>query len=109
MLVSATLRSEEYQLLEASDGEETLALARSEHPDLILLDIAMPKIDGFEVCGRLKSDPDTNRIRVVMLTARVQEAERLRGEEVGADGYFTKPFSPLALLHRISEVLGEGG
>lgn len=107
MLVSATLRSEDYQLLEASDGEETLALARSEHPDLILLDISMPQVDGFEVCRRLKSEPDTNGIRVVMLTARSQEAERLRGEEVRADGYFTKPFSPLALLHRISEVLGE--
>ena len=107
LLVSATLRSEEYELIEASTGEETLALARSDHPDLVLLDIAMPRIDGFEVCKNLKSDPETKDIRVLMLTARTQDAERRRGNEVGADGYFTKPFSPLALLRKIGEILGE--
>jgi len=105
MLVNATLRSDEYELLEASDGEETLALAHSVHPDLILLDVAMPKLDGFQVCKRLKEDPDTRGIYIIMLTARVQDGDRQRGEEAGADEYFTKPFSPLALLDRISAVL----
>lgn len=105
LLVNATLRRDEYELVEASDGEETLALARAEAPDLILLDIAMPKLDGFEVCRRLKSDPATREIRVIMLTARTQEADLERGKAVGADGYFTKPFSPLALLAKIGEML----
>jgi two-component system phosphate regulon response regulator PhoB len=106
LLVNATLRRDSYQLMEAVDGEQTLEVARAEHPDLILLDVGMPKLDGFEVCRRLKSDPDTGAIHIVMLTARAQAAERELGDEVGADGYFTKPFSPLALLDTISDVLG---
>ncbi len=105
LLVNATLRSDEYEIIEASDGLETLALAAKERPDLILLDIGMPKVDGFEVCRRLKKDPSTAEIRVIMLTARAQDADRRRGDEVGADGYFTKPFSPLALLDKITDVL----
>ena len=106
LLVNATLRRNTYRLMEAADGEQTLEVARKEHPDLILLDIGMPGVDGFEVCRQLKADPDTGAIHILMLTARVQEAERERGEAVGADGYFTKPFSPLALLETISDVLG---
>jgi two-component system alkaline phosphatase synthesis response regulator PhoP len=106
LLVNATLRSDEYELIEASNGEEALALAQKEKPDLILLDVAMPKLDGFQVCRQLKSDPATNFIHVIMLTARAQETDRQRGEEAGADDYFTKPFSPLALLDKISDVLG---
>jgi CheY-like chemotaxis protein len=105
LLVKATLRSDEYELVEAADGEETLALAHEQNPDLILLDIAMPKVDGFEICQRLKTDPATRRIQIIMLTARTQEADLERGKTVGADGYFTKPFSPLALLEKISEIL----
>ena len=79
--------------------------ARQELPDLILLDVTMPKVDGFEVCRRLKADPKTKDIRIIMLTARAQDADREQGETLGADGYFTKPFSPLALLGKIGEVL----
>ena len=106
LLVNATLRRDTYTLMEAVDGQQTLQVARTEHPDLILLDVGMPLMDGFEVCRQLKSDPETGRIHIVMLTARAQEAERRRGDAVGADGYFTKPFSPLALLNTISDVLG---
>jgi len=105
LLVNATLRSDAYELIEASDGEEALTLARQELPDLILLDVTMPKVDGFEVCRRLKADPKTKDIRIIMLTARAQDADREQGETLGADGYFTKPFSPLALLGKIGEVL----
>ena len=105
LLVNATLRSDEYELVEAADGEETLALARAQTPDVILLDIAMPRLDGFEICRQLKSDPGTRGIRIIMLTARTQEADLERGKAVGADGYFTKPFSPLALLEKIGEML----
>ena len=106
LLVNATLHSDEYDLFEASDGEETLALARREHPDLVLLDVKMPKVDGYEVCRQIKADPETSSIQVIMLTARAQEADRQSGREAGADDYFTKPFSPLALLDKISKVLG---
>jgi len=106
LLVNATLRRDTYTLMEAMDGEQTLQVAREEHPDLILLDVGMPLLDGFEVCRQLKADPETDDIHIVMLTARAQEAERKQGDAVGADGYFTKPFSPLALLDTISNVLG---
>ncbi|HLH23721.1 MAG TPA: response regulator [Chloroflexota bacterium] len=106
-LVTATLADEtRYQILEASDGAEALRLARAERPAMMLLDVNMPEIDGFEVCRVLKSDPETHEIVVVMLTAMAQTADRERGAAVGADGFFTKPFSPLALLEKVEEVLG---
>ena len=75
---------------------------------MILLDVAMPNspIDGFEVCRQLKSDPATQNIRIVMLTSRVQEVDRQLGKQVGADDYFTKPFSPLQLMNKVEELLG---
>ena len=106
LLVNATLKRDSYLLMEAVDGEQTLAIARAERPDLILLDVGMPKLDGFEVCRQLKADPETGAIHIVMLTARAQEAERQQGSAAGADGYFTKPFSPVQLLDTISDVLG---
>ena len=105
LLVNATLRRDTYTLMEAVDGQQTLEVARKERPDLILLDVGMPLLDGFEVCRQLKSDPETDTIHIVMLTARAQETERQLGDAAGADGYFTKPFSPLALLNKISDVL----
>lgn len=102
LLVHATLRNDAYELIEAADGEEALVLARSERPDLILLDVAMPRLDGLEVCRQLKSDPSTQGIQIIMLTARPLDP---LGERLGADGYFTKPFSPLALLAKIGDVL----
>ena len=105
-LVAVTLEDSRYRFLEAADGKEGLEIARREKPDLILLDVAMPEVNGFGVCQQLKADPETRDIVVVMLTALAQEADRLRGWEVGADGYFTKPFSPTALLDKVGEVLG---
>ena len=107
-LVTATLADEtRYQILEAGDGVEALSMARAEHPALLLLDVNMPEMDGFEVCKALKSDPATRSIVVVMLTAMAQPADRERGLSAGADGFFTKPFSPLALLEKVEEVLGD--
>ena len=104
-LVAVTLQDSRYRFLEAASGKEGLEIARREKPDLILLDIAMPEMNGFDVCRRLKADPETRDTAIVMLTAMAQEADRLRGWEVGADGYFTKPFSPMALLDKVGEVL----
>ena len=108
-LVSATLGDDDrYGILLAGDGEEALAIARTEKPDVVFLDIMMPKMNGFEVCRQLKSDPATSSIVVVMLTAVAQDADRCRDQQVGADDYFTKPFSPTALLDKVEEVLGLG-
>lgn len=104
-LLEATLAGEDYQVLEAIDGPEALQIARKEHPDLIFLDIRMPGMDGYEVCRALKADPQTTRIAVVFLTALAQEVDKERGRAAGADDYFTKPFSPLALLRKVEEVL----
>ncbi len=107
-LVEVTLRIGDFEISQAADGDQALALARLERPDLILLDVAMPNspIDGFEVCRQLKSDPATHAIRIVMLTSRVQDVDRQLGQQVGADDYFTKPFSPLQLMNKVEELLG---
>ena len=106
MLVSATLGGDDrFSLILARDGEEALARAQSEKPDLVFLDVMMPKMDGFEVCRRLKSDDATSHMKVVMLTALAQEYDRKKAEEVGADFYFTKPLSPTALMEKVDELL----
>jgi CheY-like chemotaxis protein len=105
-LVGTTLGEEEFELLEAQDGEEAVSLAREKHPDLVLMDVRMPRLDGFEACRRLKKDPATRGIPVIMLTAAADESSQATGKQVGADGYITKPFSPLALLNRVYQVLG---
>lgn len=104
-LVGTTLGSSDFTLLHAADGDEALDVARREHPALILLDINMPRRNGFEVCRALKDDPNTARIKVVMLTARANQADREQGRQVGADDYFVKPFSPLQLLDKVYALL----
>jgi two-component system phosphate regulon response regulator PhoB len=104
-LISTTLGTGDFDLLQALDGQEALELAQRERPDLILLDINMPRLDGFQVCEQLKQDPQTAGIKVVMLTARGSEADRARGRECGADDYFVKPFSPIQLLNKVYALL----
>lgn len=107
-LVSAALtRKPTYQLIVARDGEEAMRVAHERLPDLLLLDVSMPKYGGLEVCKALKEDPDTSHIKIVMLSALAQEGDRQRALEAGADGYITKPFSPAALLAKIEDYLGQ--
>ena len=106
-LVAATLKGGSYQLLQAADGGKGLALARETRPDLIFLDVNMPVMDGVSVCEALKADPQTQSISVIMLTALGQDVDKERARRAGANGYFTKPFSPLSLLRKVDEVLGE--
>ena len=107
LLASATLGGDDrYSLLLARDGREALRRAQEEKPDLVFLDIMMPEIDGFEVCSRLRSSDATADVKVVMLTALAQESDRKRADEVGADYYLTKPFSPRALKQKVDELLG---
>lgn len=103
-LVALTL-GDDYDIYYASDGEEAVQVARREHPDLMFLDVMMPKLDGFEVCRLLKSDPATAETIIIMLSARGQDGDKRLGQEAGADHYFVKPFSPLTLLNKVNEVL----
>jgi two-component system, OmpR family, phosphate regulon response regulator PhoB len=105
-LVRMTLDSGDYQIIEASEGLEALDLAREYHPDLVLLDVMLPDLSGMDVCRKIKDDPDLAATTVVMLTARAQTSDVGDAEEAGADGYFTKPFSPIALTRKVESILG---
>ena len=104
-LIRTTLGTEHFELLQAVDGEEALHLARQQHPDLVVLDVNMPKLDGFEVCRHLKTEPETSFIKVVILSARGADTDRARGREVGVDAHFIKSFSPIQLLNKIYALL----
>jgi two-component system, OmpR family, alkaline phosphatase synthesis response regulator PhoP len=104
-LVSYNLNKEGYRVVCVSSGEEALAAARRDLPDLILLDLLLPNVDGLEVCRRLKADPRTQHIPVLMLTAKSEEADVVTGLEFGAEDYVTKPFSPRVLVARVKTVL----
>jgi two-component system phosphate regulon response regulator PhoB len=104
-LVRYNLRKEGYEVLSATSGEQALAEARSTLPDLIVLDLLLPGVDGLDVCRLLKSDPRTARIPVIMLTARTEESDVVTGLELGADDYITKPFSPRVVSARVKAVL----
>ncbi|MBI4467352.1 MAG: response regulator [Acidobacteria bacterium] len=102
-------RGGQWQVVQASDGEECLALARRERPDVILLDAMMPKLDGFQTCQRLKASAATKDIPVIFLTASVQEWETKRGLALGAIGYLYKPFDPLQLRQQVLDLLAQAG
>ncbi len=99
------LEATNYEVIEASDGEEGLNKARFERPDLIILDLMLPKIDGFKVCRMLKFDERHREIPIIMFTARAQMQDEKLGRETGADAYITKPFEPKVLLGKIKELL----
>ena len=104
-VVSYNLEKEGYQVLLAKDGEEALELARGSGPDLVLLDLMLPKMDGLEVCRQIRSDSKISRLPIIMLTAKTQETDRVVGLEMGADDYIPKPFSPRELVARVKAVL----
>jgi CheY-like chemotaxis protein len=106
LLVVMTLRKEGYRIVEAQDGAEALALARSEQPDVVILDASMPELSGFEVCEALRADASIARQPyVLMLTAAGQDDDRRRAGVVGVDAFKTKPFSPSALRQHVREVV----
>lgn len=104
-MVKMRLEANNYLVLTAYDGQEGLEKARKEKPDLIILDLMLPKMDGYKVCRMLKFDEKYKNIPIIMFTARAQESDKKMGEEVGADAYITKPFEPQALLDKIKELL----
>lgn len=103
----ALKRAGEWQVVLASDGEECLEMARRERPDVILLDVMMPKLDGFAVCQQLKADPALQGIPVIFLTASAQESQTQRGLAIGAIGYLHKPFDPLQLGQQVKDLLAK--
>ena len=103
-LVHATLEREEIRIFEASDGEDAWEIICEDQPDLVLLDIGLPDVDGFELCNRTRACPELDSVRIVMLTAYGSPEDRQRGLEAGADGYFAKPFSPVQLLDRVRDI-----
>ena len=105
-LVRFRLEQDGYEVLSAPDGETALDLALARTPDLALLDVMMPRLDGYELTRRLRHHGPTAAIPIILLTARVQEPDAERGFEAGADDYVTKPFSPSALGERVQAALG---
>ena len=99
------LEARDYTVVAAYDGETGYQKALAEKPDLVILDLMLPKIDGYKVCRMLKFDEKYKNIPIIMFTARTQESDRQLGKEVGADAYITKPFEPAALLSKIKELL----
>ena len=104
-LLRYNLTKEEYRVSLAGTGEDALAGARARPPDLVLLDLMLPGVDGLEVCRRLRADPATREIPIVMLTAKGEEVDVVTGLELGADDYITKPFSPRVVIARVRAVL----
>ena len=105
-IVKYKLESAGFEVLTALSGADALKIAKEASPELIFLDIMMPGINGYEVCAQLKKDPATKDIIVIMLTAKGQEADKIKGLEVGVDEYITKPFSPQDILDRARDLLG---
>jgi two-component system alkaline phosphatase synthesis response regulator PhoP len=107
-IVKTILEGKGYSVLSASSGQELLNVLKSQQPDLIILDIMMPEMDGLEVLGRLKGVTETASIPVILLTAKVQYEDVLGGYKLGADYYITKPFTSTQLVNGINLLLGEG-
>jgi len=99
------MKKEGYEVQTVSDGEHALRAIEKSRPDLILLDIMMPNLDGYEVCQRIRSDPSMKDIVIIMLTAKGREVEREKGLALGADFYITKPFSTREVVQKVREVL----
>ena len=104
-LVKYNLEKESYQVIEAEDGVQGLRLAKTEKPDLVLLDLMLPQMDGLEVCRSLKGNQATAALPIIMLTAKSEEIDKVIGLDLGADDYMTKPFSPRELVARVKAVL----
>ena len=105
-LISFILKNNGYEVMEASNGSECLEMVREEKPDLIVLDVMMPKIDGFEVAKKIKSNSATRGIPILMLSSKAQFEDKMKGIDSGAMDYVTKPFDKQELLEKVMECLG---
>ena len=105
-MVKMRLESAGYEVISAYDGQEGLDKAKKDKPDLIILDLMLPKMDGYKVCGLLKNDARYSRIPIIMFTARAQEEDVTLGKSLGAEEYVTKPFDPKTLMEKIKGLIG---
>ena len=105
-LITVNLELEGFEVATAVDGQDCLDKVKDVEPDVITLDIMMPRLDGWEAAGRLRADPDTAGIKVVLLSARAQEADLARGSRIGVDAYLTKPFDPDELIEVVRRLAG---
>jgi DNA-binding response OmpR family regulator len=102
------MKREGFEVSIANDGEEAVNMIRAQRPDLVLLDVMMPKKSGFEVCQEIKADPALQAVRILMLTAKGRDTEVTKGLALGADAYMTKPFSTKELVERVRSMLAPG-
>jgi CheY-like chemotaxis protein len=107
-LIAVNLQLEGFEVLTATDGQDCLDRVRDIAPDVITLDVMMPRLDGWVTAVKLRDDPSTRDIKVVMITARAQEHDIRRGHEIGVDAYVTKPFDPAELIRTVRELAGAG-
>ncbi|MFH1387031.1 MAG: response regulator [bacterium] len=105
VLTKARLEASGYEVITAADGEAGLKKAHEEKPDLIILDLMLPKMDGYQICRLLKFDANYSHIPIIMLTARLQDEDKKMGLEVGANAFFTKPFDNQLILAKVKELL----
>ncbi|OGO07848.1 MAG: hypothetical protein A2Y92_05090 [Chloroflexi bacterium RBG_13_57_8] len=104
-LVDYSLRHEGYEVIAAGNGLEGIRKARQEAPDLVILDVMLPGMDGFEICHRLRSEPDTAQLPIIMFSAKAQEIDKNTGLKVGADDYLPKPAAPAEIVNRVARLL----
>lgn len=106
-LVDYTLRHEGYEVITAANGLEGIRKARHEAPDLVILDVMLPGMDGFEICHRLRAEPDTAQLLILMFSAKAQEIDKNTGLKVGADDYLPKPAAPAEIVGRVEKLLAK--
>ncbi len=104
-ILDFSLGAEGYEVVTAEDGEEAVRKAKEQKPDLVVLDVMMPKMDGFEACRTIKKDPELGSTPVILLSAKARDVDQKQGDEAGADDYITKPFSPGRLVDRVHGLL----
>ena len=108
-LITVNLELEGFDVVTAVDGQDALEKVKDAQPQVVTLDVMMPRLDGWEAAARLRADPDTAHIKVVLLSARAQEADLQRGERIGVDAYLTKPFDPDELIDLVRRLMREAG
>lgn len=104
--IEAALLTEEFELIHAYDGHDILERIKNEQPDIIILDIVMPLGDGRDICRDIRANPETKKIKILMLSAKKEHHERILGLELGADDYITKPFNPVFIANKIKRMCG---
>src|SRR3954470_5552978 len=108
-LITVNLELEAFEVIPAVDGQDALDKVKDAQPDVVTLDVMMPRVDGWAAASRLRADPDTSHVKVILLSARAQEADLQRGERIGVDAYLTKPFDPDELIDLVRRLMGEAG